>query len=290
MPRQVVDMGVPMIIDFHTHTFPKHIRENREKYFPSEPAFKLLYDSKGSKLVGMEEIIASMDKDGVDMSVIFGFPWQNADTFKENNDYIIEAVNRYPNRFKGLCCLDPFNQKAVPETLRCIEEGLSGVGELAFYQSGIDDQAVEKLEPVMKICREKDKIILIHTNEPVGHMYPGKTPITLMQIYTMIKKFPDNKIVLAHWGGGIFFFNLLKKEVKKKLANVYFDTAASPFLYDPEIYKFAVGIMGADNILLGSDFPLLKPSRYFKEIEKSGISRAEAEKICGLNAAKLLGI
>ena len=121
-------------------------------------------------------------------------------------------------------------------------------------------------------------------------MYPGKTPITLMQIYTMIKKFPDNKIVLAHWGGGIFFFNLLKKEVKKKLANVYFDTAASPFLYDPEIYKFAVGIMGADNILLGSDFPLLKPSRYFKEIEKSGISRTEAEKICGLNAAKLLGI
>jgi len=281
---------VPMIIDFHTHIFPKHIRENREKYFPSEPAFKLLYDSKGSKLIGMEEIIASMDKDGVDISVIFGFPWQDSDTFEENNDYIIEAVNRYPDRFKGLCCLDPFNKKAASETMRCIEAGLSGIGELAFYQSGIDDQAVEKLEPVMKICREKDKIALIHTNEPVGHMYPGKTPITLMQIYTMIKKFPDNKIVLAHWGGGIFFFNLLKKEVKKSLENVYFDTAASPFLYEPEIYKSAVSIMGADNILFGSDFPLLKPSRYFKEIEKSGISRTEARKVCGLNAAKLLGI
>ena len=279
-----------MIIDFHTHIFPKHIRENREKYFPSEPAFKLLYDSKGSKLIGMEEIIASMDKDGVDISVIFGFPWQDSDTFEENNDYIIEAVNRYPDRFKGLCCLDPFNKKAASETMRCIEAGLSGIGELAFYQSGIDDQAVEKLEPVMKICREKDKIALIHTNEPVGHMYPGKTPITLMQIYTMIKKFPDNKIVLAHWGGGIFFFNLLKKEVKKSLENVYFDTAASPFLYEPEIYKSAVSIMGADNILFGSDFPLLKPSRYFKEIEKSGISRTEARKVCGLNAAKLLGI
>jgi len=279
-----------MIIDFHTHIFPKHICENREKYFPFEPAFKLLYDSKGSKLVGMEEVIASMDEDGVDISVIFGFPWQNSDTFEENNNYIIEAVNRYPDRFKGLCCLDPLNKKAASETIRCIEAGLSGIGELAFYQSGIDDQAVEKLEPVMKICREKDKIALIHTNEPVGHMYPGKTPITLMQVYTMIKKFPDNKIVLAHWGGGIFFFNLLKKEVKKSLANVYFDTAASPFLYDPEIYKSAVSIMGADNILFGSDFPLLKPLRYFKEIEKSGISRTEARKVCGLNAAKLLGI
>ena len=89
-------------------------------------------------------------------------------------------------------------------------------------------------------------------------------------------------------GGGIFFFNVLKKEVKEGLKNVYFDTAASPFLYDPEIYKYAVEIAGLDKILFGSDFPLLKPARYFKELENTGLAKTQIDAISGLNAAKLL--
>jgi predicted TIM-barrel fold metal-dependent hydrolase len=142
----------------------------------------------------------------------------------------------------------------------------------------------------MEICRGKGIPALIHTNEPVGHNYPGKTPNTLIEIYNLIKKFPDNKIVLAHWGGGIFFFNLLQKEVKESLKNVYFDTAASPFLYDPQIYRQAKEIIGADKILFGSDFPLLKPSRYFTELGQTGLEKKDIEKICGINAGKLLEI
>jgi predicted TIM-barrel fold metal-dependent hydrolase len=228
-----------------------------------------------------------MDRQGVDKSVIFGFPWKHSQTFVKHNDYVLEAVARYPQRLIGLCCLDPFSRDAVTEALRCLEGGLAGIGELAFYQSGIDDEALEKLAPLMQICRDKDLPVLIHTNEPVGHMYPGKTPHTLKQIYALIKKFPENAIVLAHWGGGIFFFALLKKDVKESLGNVYFDTAASPFLYAPEIYRYAKDIVGLDKILFGSDFPLIKPARYFRELDMSGLSKAEIESICGLNAAKL---
>ena len=276
-----------MVIDFHTHIFPKGIRENREAYFASEPAFKLLYSLPGSKLVGAQEIVAAMDRQGVDKSVIFGFPWKKSQTFIKHNDYILEAVARYPKRLIGLCCLDPFSRDAVSEARRCLEGGLAGIGELAFYQSGIDDEAMEKLAPLMQICRDKDLPVLIHTNEPVGHTYPGKTPHTLKQIYDLVKKFPENVIVLAHWGGGIFFFALLKKEVRASLKNVYFDTAASPFLYAPEIYRYAKDIVGLDKILFGSDFPLIKPARYFKELDMSGLSKAEIESICGLNAAQL---
>ena len=276
-----------MVIDFHTHIFPKGIRENREAYFASEPAFKLLYSLPGSKLVGAQEIVAAMDRQGVDKSVIFGFPWKKSQTFIKHNDYILEAVARYPKRLIGLCCLDPFSRDAGTEALRCLEGGLAGIGELAFYQSGIDDEALEKLAPLMQICRDKDLPVLIHTNEPVGHMYPGKTPHTLKQIYDLVKKFPENVIVLAHWGGGIFFFALLKKEVRGSLKNVYFDTAASPFLYAPEIYRYAKDIVGLDKILFGSDFPLINPARYFKELDISGLSKAEIESICGLNAAQL---
>ena len=278
---------ISMVIDFHTHIFPKGIRENREAYFASEPAFKLLYSLPGSKLVGAQEIVAAMDRQGVDKSVIFGFPWKKSQTFIKHNDYILEAVARYPKRLIGLCCLDPFSRDAATEALRCLEGGLAGIGELAFYQSGIDDEALEKLAPLMQICRDKDLPVLIHTNEPVGHMYPGKTPHTLKQIYDLVKKFPENVIVLAHWGGGIFFFALLKKEVRESLKNVYFDTAASPFLYAPEIYRYAKDIVGLDKILFGSDFPLINPARYFKELDMSGLSKAEIESICGLNAAQL---
>jgi predicted TIM-barrel fold metal-dependent hydrolase len=277
-----------MIIDFHTHIFPEAIRENREKYFPSEPAFKLLYDSPGSKLVGAKEIVAAMDEQGVDRSVVFGFPWKDSATFKMQNDYVMEVVTRYPERLVGLCCFDPFNKEAVPEARRCLEGGLSGIGEIAFYQSGIDDTALDMLTPLMEICLDKDLPFLIHTNEPVGHLYPGKTPNTLKQIYTLVTRFSENNIVLAHWGGGIFFFNLLKKEVKERLKNVYFDTAASPFLYDPKIYRYAVEIAGVDKILFGSDFPLLKPARYFKELENAGLAKTQIDAISGLNAATLL--
>ncbi len=277
-----------MIIDFHTHIFSKKIRGSREKYFFSEPAFKLLYRSPKSKLVGTSEIIRSMDEQGVDKSVVFGFPWKNSDTFRKENDYILDAVERYPDRLIGFCCLDPFSKFAINEVMRCLEQGLSGIGELAFYESGIDDTALNKLAPLLEICRKKDFPALIHTNEPVGHIYPGKTPNTLSQIYRLVKRFPENKIVLAHWGGGIFLYNILKKEVKESLKNVYFDTAASPFLYDPEIYQLAIKLAGSDKILFGSDFPLIKPARYLDEMKKAGLSKAEMENTCGKNAADLL--
>jgi predicted TIM-barrel fold metal-dependent hydrolase len=229
-----------------------------------------------------------MDENRVDKSVIFGFPWKTIDTAKINNNYIIEAVQKYPQRFIGLACIDPFNEHAVSEAARCIEGGLAGIGELAFYQSGIDEAALIRLEPIMELCRSKELPVLIHTNEPVGHVYPGKTPNTLNQIYRLLKQFPENKIVLAHWGGGIFFFSLLKKEVKDTFVNAYFDTAASPFLYDPEIYRVAIRAVGHDKILFGSDYPLLKPDRYFKELEQAGLTKMEMESICGDNAARLL--
>ncbi|MFC1828122.1 amidohydrolase family protein [Thermodesulfobacteriota bacterium] len=277
-----------MIIDFHTHIFPNEIRTNRENFFPNEPAFRLLYDSPKSKLVGAAEIVQAMDANGVDRSVVFGFPWETAKTFKMHNDYITESVSRFPDRLIGFCCFDPFNTEAVSETVRCIDGGISGVGELAFYQAGIDATCIDKLTPVMEVCADKDIPVLIHTNEPVGHIYPGKSPNTLRQIYDLVGQFPENKIVLAHWGGGIFFFNLLKKEIKETLSNVYFDTAASPFLYDPEIYLAAKQIIGTEKILFGSDFPLLNPARYFDELEKTGVSAEERALICGGNAARLL--
>ena len=280
-----------MIIDAHTHLFPAKIRKNREAYFSDEPAFKKLYQSPKSRMIGVKELLAEMDAGRVDKSVIFGFPWKTEGLFKLHNDYIIEVVSRYPDRFIGLGCFDPLSNGAAQETRRCLEAGgLSGIGELAFYQSGIDNSALTGLKPVMDLCRNRNLPVLIHTNEPVGHQYPGKTPNTLAQIYQLVDTFPQNQIILAHWGGGLFFFNLLKKEVKQRLNHVYFDTAASPYLYDAKVYRVAIELVGVEKILFGSDFPLLPPVRYFDEMKAAGLSADEMQLICGGNAAKLFNI
>ncbi len=279
-----------MIIDFHVHIFPKAIREARERYFQGEPAFKLLYDSPKSPIKGAEDLIQVMDEHHVDISVVFGFPWKSMETAKIHNDYIMEMCAGYPERLKGLSCFDAASEDAAKETERCLDGGLSGVGELAFYQSGIDGDMLNRLAPVMEICKNRNLPVMIHTNEPVGHMYPGKTPNTLAQIYALAKRFPDNNIVLAHFGGGIFFYMLLKREVSDVLKNIYYDTAASPFLYTPEIYPQSIKLAGKDKILFGTDYPLLPPGRYFKEMEKSGLSKEDMADICGNNAAHLLGI
>jgi hypothetical protein len=280
-----------MILDVHTHIFPRQIRNKREDYFADEPAFEKLYQSPKSRLVGAREMLAAMDENQVDKCVVFGFPWKGTRLFKLHNDYICEAVNRYPDRFIGLGCFDPFSDGVAEETQRCLQEGgLSGIGELAFYQSGIENSSLSRLAPIMEICQAFNLPVMIHTNEPIGHTYPGKTPNTMAQIYRLVGKFPQNKIVLAHWGGGLFFFSLLKKEVRQRLHNVYFDTAASPYLYEPSVYRLAVDLVGVEKILFGSDFPLLPPSRYFDEMKSAGLSEEEMRRICGLNAAALFNV
>ncbi len=276
-----------MIIDVHTHIFPSNIRQNREKFFPSESAFKLLYQSSRSRLIGAQELISTMDENRVDKAVVFGFPWTDIEVAKTHNDYIMETVQKDPDRFIGLGCFDPASPGAAAEAGRCLAGGISGIGELAFYRSGIDDSTLEQLEPVMGMCADRSLPVLIHTNEPVGHDYHGKTPITLSQIYGLIKRFADNKIVLAHWGGGLFFYAMMKKEVKESLKNVYFDTAASPYLYDPEVYQAAIKLAGIDKILFGSDYPLLAPQRYFSEMQQAGLAKNQMDQICGLNARHL---
>ncbi len=277
-----------MIIDAHTHIFPSRMRENRNDFLKGEPSFQSIYNSPKARLAGARELITMMDDQGVTKSIVFGFPWENPENFRRHNDYVMEAVSRFPERLVGLVCFSPLSNKGATEAERCLDQGLSGVGELAVYGGGISSRVIDTLAPVMALVRERKALFMLHTNEPVGHQYPGKTPNTLAQIYGFVKRYSENRIILAHWGGGLLFYMLMKKEVKEVLKNVWFDTAASPFLYHPEMYRIAGEVVGFDKILFGSDYPLLKPERYFKEMDKAGLSLDQMAQIKGSNAEKLL--
>ncbi len=277
-----------MIIDSHTHLFFQAVADDRTPFFDNEPEFKLLYHSSKSKIATVSQLIDAMDRHEVDISILSGFPWRNPEYTKRNNDAVLEAVTAYPKRLRGLACFDLAWKGAAKEAERCIDAGLSGVGELAFYLSGIDDRAIRLLEPVMDILKRKGNLpCMIHTNEPLGHHYPGKTPVTLEQIDNLAQAFPDNKIILAHWGGGIFFYHIMKKQMKERLKNIWYDTAASVFLYDPEIYDMALKAGVLEKILFGTDYPLLTPDRYYRDIDQSRLTLDQKRMVLGENAQAL---
>ena len=145
------------------------------------------------------------------------------------------------------------------------------------------------MQPFTEALKKHNLILLTHTSEPVGHSYAGKGTVTPQTLYPFILDNPGLNIVFAHWGGGLPFYALMP-EVKQALANVYFDTAASPFLYSPQIYRQVAQLVGAERILFGSDYPLLQPGRLIGEIESTELSADVKKQILGLNAKKLLGI
>lgn len=279
-----------MIIDIHTHIFPPEVISRRQDFFPEDPAFKWLYDSPKARLVGPEELLQTLDEEGIDRAVVFGFPWRLRRLCQRHNDLVLEAQSRYPRKLIAFACVNALEGWAAAEVERCLAAGARGVGELAFYHEGLGQEVIAALEPLADLCQGYGVPLLLHTNEPVGHVYPGKSPIQPGDIYKLVQAFPGLTLILAHWGGGLFFYQLLKKEVAEVMAKVYFDTAASPYLYRPQIYKVAIDIMGPERILFGSDFPLLPPSRYRRELEEAGVAPAAQELILGGNAARLLGL
>ena len=283
-----------MIIDFHTHVFPPRIEENRQRYVRSDACFAELYSSPKARLATADELIDSMDRDGVDVSVILNGGWATQELCVEINDYILESIARYPKRLIGFCGTSfgtslQSVEVAVSEIERCVKGGIRGVGELRLDSQLPHDPGPEVLTPVVDIIREHDLVLLVHASEPVGHLYPGKGGVTPDILYSLITCFPDIKLVCAHWGGGLPFYALMP-EVKAAMNNVYFDTAASPFLYTPEVYQQVVELVGAEKVLFGSDYPLLVQKRLLREIESAELPPGAKEMVLSGNACRLLGV
>jgi len=278
-----------MIIDCHTHVFPPEIKKDRSKYIKLDPCFSLLYSDPKAKIATADELIASMDEAGISVSVITNIGWTTHELCVETNNYIIDSVARYPKRLIGFCAVQPQSKSAAKEIERCARAGMKGVGEMRPDIQFLDLSDELTMTPLVEALRRFKLILLTHASEPVGHKYPGKGNITPQVLYPFITKFPDLTIVCAHWGGGLPFYALMP-EVKKAMANVYFDTAASPFLYTADIYKQVIQLVGARKILFGSDYPLLPPGRLIKEITTLRLPKEAESLILSGNARRLLGI
>lgn len=279
-----------MVIDVHIHLSPPSLAESRGPWLDGEPGLKALYSDPSAKLATTDDLVKDLDEAGVDKALVMGFPFAREENARRHCDWILEECAKRPGRLYPLAAFDPradFGPKLAEEFLQA---GGWGLGELCVYDDGLPESLVAKLEVLGGLCRDKGKAMLVHVNEPIGHAYPGKAPIEIGQIFSLVKRCQGVKLILAHFGGGLPFFASLRKEVRDQLSMVRFDTAAMPFLFEPKALRLAVDLMGPESFLLGTDYPLLKTARYRKYFQAASLTEAEADGIMGLNAARFLGI
>ncbi len=279
-----------MIIDFHTHVLPPCLKADHSRWVEKDANFAAIYAGEKVQIATADDLIAAMDAAGIDRSVVVSYAWSTPELCREANDYILEAAARYPGRLLAFCTAPSLTDDAsLAELTRCALAGARGIGEIRPDLPEADFINSGRMEPLAALLREYGLILLVHASEPVGHVYPGKGAATPGVLYPFIVSFPDIPVVCAHWGGGLPFYALMP-EVRTALANCYFDTAASPFLYRPEVYRRAIDLVGADRILFGSDYPVMPPARILKEIDEAELTFAEKDAILAGNARRLLGI
>ena len=83
-------------------------------------------------------------------------------------------------------------------------------------------------------------------------------------------------------------FYELMPEVRDDLRNVYYDSAASTYLYRFDIFPVVARLVGAERILWGTDYPLLSQAKMLARVRDSGLTQDELDAVLGGTAARLL--
>jgi uncharacterized protein len=289
-----------MRIDAHIHYAPPELAARLSDFARDEPYWGLLMGPGSPQgWASAERMIADMDAAGVDRVIVMGQYRRRHAGCVEANDEALALMRRYPGRVMAFAMVQPkAGQAALDELKRCIDSGMPGVGELGPYGQGyrLDDP---DFLAMAEACIDYEIPINLHTNEEVGRYYAGKATTPLRHIYRLAERYPELKLILAHWGGGLLF-NELMPSVQKTLRNVWYDTAASPLLFPTKrIFRAALAVVDHRKLLYASDYPLrLYPRRqpepdfrpFLAEIEALTLSEDARADILGRNAERLLGL
>jgi aminocarboxymuconate-semialdehyde decarboxylase len=268
--------------------------------------------------------IEDMDARGVDISVISastvlqGTSWADPTTDLELcrrcNDQAAEWVAQFPDRFVGSFVLPLQDvELALTEFQRAVTTLKLRVGNVSSSYNGAymgDPVFLPFWEEINKL----DVPVWIHpegVRDPwfqryalwnsAGQSIEETKCMTSLVYEGTMTRFPDLKVVMAH-GGGYFphYMGRMDRNTQNRpdtvrntggqtpssfLRSFYYDTC----VYDPQVLKVLVERVGADRMVLGSDYPVGEkdPIGWLRE---SGIAGADLAMIAGGNAARILGL
>lgn len=278
-----------LVVDAHTHLFSPDVISRREHFVQRDYWFGHLYENPRARLAAAEDIIASMDVAGVDISVVCGFPWADSGLCREQNDFMAETCALAPDRLAFLAIVVPNDPGAAQEAERCFALGALGIGELNADAQHFDLLQPDSVADLMGVCNARGVPVMLHASEPVGHNYPGKGASTPDKLVHWLTSYPDQPVVLAHWGGGLPFYELMP-EVHAVTRNVAYDSAATTYLYRRGVFEQVANLAGWDRVLFASDYPVLRQDRLLKRVTAMLGEAPDFDSLMGTNAQRIYGL
>ncbi|MGC8461498.1 MAG: amidohydrolase family protein [Candidatus Dormibacteria bacterium] len=248
-----------MNIDAHVHLLPEAVRKNPAAVRERDPWFAACFP-KGAVMADTDQLVKMLDENSLDACIVAGWSFRSIDDCHSMTDAGVQARN-VDARIASLAMihpLDPHIDDALDDAKR---RGCCGVGEVNADGFGIGDDRF--LFNLAEGCADRELPLLLHCSEPVGHQYPGKGTFAPERVERLLRAVPACTVILAHLGGGVPLYAAMP-EVKQLFTHAYVDTAAGPWLYEPDILTQVADTIGWNRIMFGSDFPLLNQHRYIE--------------------------
>jgi len=232
-------------------------------------------DKGDGKSQSVDEIIAAMDKSGVDRAVVFPFNVDNPGvSFANANDYIAGAVKTRPSRLIGFCRLDPnFGELAVKELDRCVN-GLGLRGIKLHPTSQNFPLGHPALLDILAAAEELRVPVVFDT---------GKKMSPPSGIAILAARFPALRIIMAH-------MNLYEESIQaaRTAPNIYLGTTG---YFNLKRLAAAIRELGVERFIAGSDSPYIKmDSEMGKFLLMKDLTDDERRLVTGGNAMGLLGL
>ena len=276
------------------------------------------------RMIDPAQQVADMDRLGIDTyvisasTVIQGTAWADAatalDLDRRSNDRVAEWCVKYPGRFVGSFSLPMQDvDNGIKEMERCVRELKIPVANMCAQYEGayLGDP---RHMPFWEAANDLGVVVWIHPDgnrdlwfqdygmwNSIGQSIEEVKVMTSMIYGGVPEKYPNVPIVMAH-GGGYFPHNMGRldrnvtnrpdsmKNITRKpseyLRAFYYDTC----LYDRSILTALVKVVGADRVVMGSDYPVGETDPVGFVAGCPGLSDAEIAMITGGNAAKILGM
>ncbi|MBL9218289.1 MAG: amidohydrolase [Opitutaceae bacterium] len=279
------------IIDAHVHLYPPEVNRAPadwaaacgEAHWATLCARRRKDGRPVQAFPSLDQLLRDMDAAGVTKAVLLGWYWERPETCVMQNRFYAECLRAHPDRLAAFAAIHP---AVTPGEVAWAEDsGFAGLGELSPHSQGVGlrDRTIRAM--VEEAGRRKLAVNL-HATDPQSRRYPGWVETPLADFVQLAHDFPETNFILAHWGGGLAW-----SAEAAALPNVWFDTAASPLLYGPEVWAKAK----SERVLFGSDYPLVLYPQVnsepgfgglIAEARKEGVSAA----VLGGNAAGLLSL
>lgn len=267
------------MIDAHTHFYPENVAANPAAWAErrGETYWAALVgprpDGKRS-LQGFpseKKFLEDMDAAGVERAIVQGWYWESPDTCGEANAATAAFAKRHPDRISAFASVQPaFGKRAAETAKRARDDGFVGIGEI---HDGVQkfSYAGGSFEQLALACAEESLPVCVHLTEQSERAYLGKVATDFSAAFAAARKFAGVDFIFAHWLGGALFDEIGGGAEAAKLPNVFFDSAANPFVAGIEAWRTCVSEY-PDSAIYGSDYPLRLYPRKFKTEEMATIA------------------